>query len=342
MNNYKRLSFFLFSLSLIFPLYATQLKLIQTITPVKPISVTKLIIYKNGIYLMSNATRTVVFMDKNGKILQEIGGKGEGPGEFKYLTDFTISDDRIIVCGGRRINLYSMNGKLIESVNIRSPIVSVFSSNHQWFYVMNRKSLRKEKRIFDPFFVIYNSEHKDIYKIPDETVQRAYHPRSGNSVPFPWFPSPFCNRPIFLQGNEKKAAIFMTRQKDFCLLIDSQIQKERITALLESEEVTPRDKENFFEKIVPKPNAKTKKSVVFPEHKEFFVGAISWGNGWALIKENSLIIIDAKGHYQKTIVLPDVLKRIIRESGYPDGILFRAEELYCINNDEEILIFSTR
>jgi hypothetical protein len=140
-------------------IFPTQLKLKQTIVPGQPLSADKIMVYKDNIYLLSSSNKAVIAIDRSGKIVGKLGAKGEGPGEFKYISDFTISRDQFIIGGSKRIQ---------------------------------------------------------------------------NS-----------NRPVFVSGTGTKAAVFMTRRREFYLLHDNQLHRQKITATLESEDITNRDKQAF-------------------------------------------------------------------------------------------------
>ena len=322
-----------------FPLYASALSSTQTIVPQEPVYVGKVIVKNNDIYLLCNDERAVILMNKKGEILKRFGRKGEGPGEFLYLSDFTICKNRLIMGGGKRINIFSTSGQFLESINTKNTVYKVFSSDTDWFYVV-KQSTRMNNNLINLEFSIYNSGNECIHTFPDETLQQAYHPKTGNKLPFPWFPTPFCNRPFFLDGGERKVAIFMARRKNFYYIADNQLEKKKLDIAFQEEKVTPKDLDSFFEKVSPKPDARTIKSVVYPDSKQFFIGAFRWDDGWALVTEKLFIIIDGDGHFRETISLPEPLVKNIRDNGYSDGMLFKAKELYCIKDNEEVLVFS--
>ena len=343
-NKYQRIILITACLLMVITMriFTARLKPEQTIVPETPFTANKIMVYKSNIYLLSSSEKAVIAIDKEGKTMGKLGAKGEGPGEFMYISDFTIFQDQFIIGGGKRIQIFSPEGKVSRQIKTKKNVLKVFAAGKHWYYAMTWNSIDKENKKITPLIAISDPDGKVLKTFPDESLQNAYHPLRGNNVPFPWFPSPYSNRLVFVSGTGTKAAVFMTRCSVFFVLQTDQLHSQKITAKLESEDITEQDKQIFFEKIEPKPLEKTKKSVVFPKQREFFLGVIPWDSGWALIKIDSLIILDEQGVYLETIFLPKILIDVIKEVGSPETALFKERELYVIKNFEEVLVFTLK
>lgn len=70
--------------------------------------------FKDRIYVVDFPGRILAF-DKTGKFVQQIGSEGEGPGEFDFLSSFTIEEDSEIlyVATGRRLISYTLDNEYI-------------------------------------------------------------------------------------------------------------------------------------------------------------------------------------------------------------------------------------
>ena len=71
-------------------------------------NVEKVVPCKNGYFVFDNLKPALYQFDGTGKFVREIGGKGNGPGEFQLLADFMIDEKK------GRITLLSSYGFLLE------------------------------------------------------------------------------------------------------------------------------------------------------------------------------------------------------------------------------------
>lgn len=105
--------------------------------------------FKNKkIYISGRAS--IWIFDLNGKFLNTISYKGEGPNEYKELGDFYISDDTIEISDWReKIIRYKENGTFINSdkVDILSQAFYKIANNKYLFYLgnyLNEKASNKK------------------------------------------------------------------------------------------------------------------------------------------------------------------------------------------------------
>jgi len=73
--------------------------------------INKFLIYKNNIFVIDiNQARGLFMFDINGHFIRKIGGIGGGPGEYTYISDFTINPDKdeVIIVGDRKMFFFDI------------------------------------------------------------------------------------------------------------------------------------------------------------------------------------------------------------------------------------------
>jgi hypothetical protein len=304
----------------------------------------KVVVTDAGIFIRVEDDYAIIHSDLEGKILKRYARKGEGPGELKFLSDFAVGNDSVIAVGGRKLCRYKFSGTVAEEKKLKTLGFRVIAANDNAHY-LGLKTVIREDKTAELFFHLYDANDGLVLEIPNEGLQRAVHPASGKKYPFPWFPSPFFNRPLLLPAKDGNVAIFMSRERSFQLLKEGMtVVKNSIDAPLEASPVTARDKEDFFAQIEPKPQKITKESVVFPETKELFEGVIGWEDGWALVRRGSLVILSYDGKYKEKIQWPSQIKdNETWETTRPEDFLYRfGEKLYVINDNESVSVFQLK
>jgi hypothetical protein len=275
-----------------------------------------------------------------GKVIKKIGRQGEGPGEFKSLSDFFIRDNQIIAADNeRKINTFSLDGNLVDEKKTKNTIGNILSSGKSTLYVTKKPDTRDKKNI--KFYLkIFDAKNGDeLYSIPDESKVNAIHPSSGQKFVYPWYPAPFYNRVNYITGKDEKLRLFFIRENFFFLFEAGEFKKVDFKFNLKSKGVTETDRQNFLGQVdrgsgkkFPK---KTKKSVVFPDTKELFLGAINWDDKFALVCEAHLVIISKNGDFIKKISFPSSLNIYDRALGYPENIMVKHGDFFYIKNEEE-------
>lgn len=99
-----------------------ELNLDFDLIPLKKLN--KVEIHKGLIYLLDSEREKIFIIDKTGKYISTIGGRGEGPGDLQWPGDFFISaDDRVYVLNSQtgRIEVFDAKGKAIESIRLKLP-----------------------------------------------------------------------------------------------------------------------------------------------------------------------------------------------------------------------------
>ncbi len=342
MNIIRRTTLFVAIVLLIINwLEGSKLRYVKEIRFHEEMFIKKVMVTDNSIFAKVDAEWSIIQFDHEGKILKKYGRIGEGPGEFEFLADFAVSETLLAGVGNRKLCRYKFSGALEGEMNLKMVIFNVFLANEDLYY-LTIKAVKQENKQTEYFYHIYDSQNQLLLETPYEGKQRAIHPSSGKRPPFPWFPSPFFNRAVVLPGKNGSMAVFMTQERSFSLMkTGGKIQKMSIDASFKALPVTARDKDEFFAGIIPKPEQRTKQSVEFPETKELFLSVIRWGEGWALVQKDSLVILSYDGKYKERIYFP----RQIKENetwgtGRPENFLYRKhDKLFMINNNESISIF---
>lgn len=67
-----------------------------------------------GIFISDRKQFSIFHLDKQGRLLKKIGARGEGPGEFRSLTDMAVNDKAIYVNDYASIKTFDMDGKFLS------------------------------------------------------------------------------------------------------------------------------------------------------------------------------------------------------------------------------------
>jgi hypothetical protein len=325
-------------------LYASVLKFEKKIFPADYERFNKFVIYDDKIIV---STDSLIFIyDKEGKLLQRIGQKGQGPGEFRNIADFIVNNKEIVVADyHRKIAYFDRHGNLIKEIRTNHNIQSITIIHDQVLYLGINKKRNKED-IASSFSIFRLVDEKEVISFPDETITYAVHP-SGKTPAFPWFPAPFPNRVVVLKTDMNGLYIFMTRCNSFFTYHNGGFIKVNISYEFKEEPIKNEDKKVFFKYIESVNQTKyplrTKQSVEFPEKREKFLGTVSWGMDIALINLDHLIVISKQGEFVERIGFP---KEIIRENSLefyaPEARIQRnGDQLYYYDENEGCMkIFS--
>lgn len=329
-------------LVLLWELSGRELKFVRDIEFTDELFIYKVVVTDDGIFVKAEGDWPIIQCDWDGKIMKKFGRIGEGPGEFQFLSDFSVGNNGVVGVGNRKLCKYKLSGPLDQEWKSKLRIYKVIAAQDKTLYLAWKKIIDPKKKLAQNFYHLLDSQNRLLLEIPDESQQPAFMPTRGQVTWFPWFPSPFFNRPIIVQGLNGDAAVFMTRERSFRLIKkDRTIKTLTIKAPLKATPVTAQDKESFFELIQPKPVEKTKQSVDFPETMELFFGVIRWGEGWALLHQNSLTILSYDGKYKEKVQLPRQFTenetwQKVRLGNY---LSRHQNKLYVINNNESISVF---
>lgn len=340
----KRALFLLLMLALCLTADSSQIEFIKNIEFSEAFYAMKLVVTDQGLFVWVDGDWSIILCDFEGKVVKRFARIGEGPGELRFLSDFAVGE-HVVAAGDRKICSYQFSGALVDELKSNLRVYKLFLVDGDiLFQAWNIIVDPQEKRVNQSYHLC-DSQNRLRLELPDESKQRAVNPTLGAHPPLPWFPSPFYNRPVIVPGKDGDVAVFMTRERSFRLVKkDRTISTHKIGTPLKGRPVTNMDKTNFFTMIQPKPAEITKQSVVFPETKGLFSGVIRWGDGWALVMEDVLVILSYNGQYKETIALPQEIKHNdVWEVKRPARFLCRhRDRLYIIHNHENISVFQLK
>ena len=324
-------------------LYPNELKLFRTISQKSFENFTNFSIYEENIY--ATTFYSIIIYDLNGQLIQKVGRKGEGPGEFALISSLEITEEELIVTDSikRKIVFFARNGELKKEIKKEHQIEYIITVEDDILYLASvSQRSEKEKRIDYSLKLLRLDDGKEIISLSDESKTFAVNP-SGKTAPFPWFPAPYYNRKILLKGEDGRLRIFYSKGRYFHFYEKGEFKKIYYEFKLEAKPINKDDKEAFF-KYIESVNRtqypdRTRKSVVFPKSQEYFLGVITWGDDIALIKENSLVIVSDEGKLIEEIRFPEDIKVDNRwEFIYPERRLhFYKNSLYYYDEIKECL-----
>lgn len=315
--------------------------LIKSVEPEKLSSFFRFTIHGERIYALDYESRVTV-MDMSGSYITSFGGQGEGPGEFRTLMDLKVTD-KWIYCADRekRITVFDHKGKIHKELKTDEKIEQIYMADGVLYY-LSRKIVKAVGLVDFIMSLIHFETGKEVICFKDRMKVRAIN-NAGKKLRFPWFPAPFPDRKLFIVNDSGKMAL-LSAHDDFLLCYSvSGFTKKEFNFKLEREPVAARDKKAFFEYLDDVNNTKysaaTKGSVTFPEFKEYFAGAISWGENIALIRHEELIIIDINGNLIRRLRLPSSIEpESYWEFIYPERrMAYYNKKLYYLNTETETL-----
>ncbi len=104
---------------------------------------------KNGcIYINDYRNSKILKFDRQGKFLLSFGRKGEGPGEFSFIKNFKVFEDKVIVWGGRKFSTFDIDGKFIEEKKVKKYYYPVVIAGEKQFIVIFNKETEDKKSRF--------------------------------------------------------------------------------------------------------------------------------------------------------------------------------------------------
>ena len=100
---------------------------------------------EGNIYVVDSNNFRIQEFNKNGKFVQTIGRKGEGPGEFTYPIQITVDiySGQIIAIDHKvgQIEIFNKNGKYVNSFHPPHHINEIFQADNESYFVVFNKML---------------------------------------------------------------------------------------------------------------------------------------------------------------------------------------------------------
>jgi hypothetical protein len=103
----------------------TKVTILETRDDVLFSYIDKLYVTEDHIFILDKTAANRVFLfDKNGKFIRKIGRSGVGPGEYNFVTDFTIDEENRVIYlleSGGKVNKYNFdNGDFLSSIRFEN------------------------------------------------------------------------------------------------------------------------------------------------------------------------------------------------------------------------------
>ncbi len=137
-------------------------------------AITSIRVGNNGnVFVFDRKMAKFYVFSPEGKFLYSFGKRGEGPGEYKFVFNFNLFGNRIMVPDQGKLHVFSMDGKFIESHNLGSMTYPMAYIDKNRFLTI--KSDIEEKAEFDrlQIYHIDSGKRTTIAEIIAEKALRA-------------------------------------------------------------------------------------------------------------------------------------------------------------------------
>jgi hypothetical protein len=128
----------------------------------------KLILSEDRMYIMDGAYAKKLFVfDTTGKYLFSVGTKGQGPGEYREIRDFTLYKKEIIILSFKEALFYNQDGKFLFKRDFNWMAENIIVKNNKEVYLFQNSNLNKVE--FVPYHVIKTDllfKNADLYLVP--------------------------------------------------------------------------------------------------------------------------------------------------------------------------------
>lgn len=156
------------TLTLVFCIYFVMYNLnASETTPISDIERPILMeVGKNNIYV-TDGFEIKVFSKKTKKLIYKLGGKGEGPGEFRSTPMTQLLADKILVYSSKKLSLFKYNGSFIDDIKIHTKanwVKKVVDEKYIGFKVVLEP---------DEFYITYNIFDNE-FKVVKEFYRGQY------------------------------------------------------------------------------------------------------------------------------------------------------------------------
>ncbi len=161
---------------------------------------------KDNIYTYDKKHEKLFVFNSQGKYLYNIGKKGEGPGEYNYISNFYIFKKYIIIADHEKLHYFLNNGKYIKTIKVPklyNKLPAFFISKNEFLYIPN------------------GTNNINLYDIPINKVKTIYGDKknkgykkiieSGNNVTITLVSE---DKPKLIMGRQTDANIIFLGKND--------------------------------------------------------------------------------------------------------------------------------
>ncbi len=114
--------------------------------------VKKMQVYKNQFFIVDPFyARKAMLFDNKGNLLHKYSKRGQGPGETPILMSGLISDDKVVLYGNYRVNIYDLGGKPVKQLNppLKGICSNMYPGDSGSFYLLSfHRSNRSKDSIY--------------------------------------------------------------------------------------------------------------------------------------------------------------------------------------------------
>lgn len=152
--------------------------------------------YNELIFIEDGSLNNLFIVEKSGEIITVIKSKGSGPGEFQYIDDFQVSENKIIIKDTQlnKFMTYDFNGNLLQEESAKNKALNFYKSEEYMLHFFNnrlnpgefnflRESLIGEK---DEFYYLAKSgyEYKKVMSLENSFMKDFYDSQLILNIPF--------------------------------------------------------------------------------------------------------------------------------------------------------------
>ena len=267
-------------------------------------------------FLMDRQDRRIQIYDRNGGFLKTIGGLGEGPGEFRYLSGIRLDENRLYALDpmASRLSLFDHDGVFLTSIEApREALISFPYSvkmANGWVYA----------RTLDGQIIWTDEEFENRTVLAQSQVNGGLN-REDILVPA-------ADKPLFAVSNDRERVFIYSGKGRFEILIYDVRQKSFKQPITKDLPPVPFDK-NFGEQryrqlLAYRPKAQ--QAEIRPEFPDFFLamehlavdpdGLLVVFPGVHMMKQSTpLIVLDEAGNEASSRFPVEHLSRIMAVDG---------------------------
>lgn len=310
---------------------------------------------EGNFYVADYNNNRILKYDPEGKYLLTFGREGQGPGEFRALSEPRFDKDKnlyITDSMNQRISFFDKDGNYLRQIRMQDRYFNLFINSKDFFisnkWVMSQQtSLQRQTTtygLFDSKFNLLAELYKDEIEIPmptgtDESTIIEYLAKIWGRTAF---------RPavrFILVDND---FIYLGRPEKYEINMYSPEGKpvKQITRDYDPILVSDKDKEDFIERMSESFSQypmftedlmkKASQKVKFPKYKPAYQGFTLMENGWLAVTVDSvedeytlLDIFDQDGKYIAHFKAP-----VPAEGLYSLLLFFKNGKAYCVADED--------
>lgn len=314
---------------------------------------------EGNIFVLDFSDCRIQKYDKDGKYLQTIGRKGEGPGEFQRPSrTYLAPDGKLYVNEVRKVHIFDKNSTFEKSIILESPLLS-FSTTKEGIQLGQSYTFVEEGRSLD--ILLMDSEGKKVDAVasfPDPSVTIS-KPVSGGGMIMVGGAPPYSPGLFFCPQSEGSATYgFSSEYKLFTVNSSGEVirriekeEKRQPTSKDEESEYIKERWERQKERKGALSEGDIRKLSVFAEYKPYFTNIIMDDEGNLFLPKPKSVLhpedytyydfFNQQGYYFYKIKISDITPRVIKKGciytfGSDPDTGFYEIERYRIKNWDQI------